>query len=90
MYFQPTGPYTTSTSLKQVLKDSPIQNPVGPYVVAAMLNNKEGSVPQNILGLQTIKDIWAEFANTTFFTPGAGGKWSAAEIVDYLKTTMPS
>ena len=65
-------------------------NEVAKYVVAALLNSSGPSplVPANVLGAPTIMHIWSEFATMGHFTPSPGASWSAAEIVDYLKSTM--
>jgi hypothetical protein len=63
---------------------------VARYVTAALLNNASGKVPESVLKAMTIQHIWTEFARTGSFVPTAGASWSAAEIVDYLKSTMTS
>ena len=63
---------------------------VARYVTAALLNNASGKVPESVLKAMTIQHIWTEFARTGSFAPTAGASWSAAEIVDYLKSTMTS
>jgi hypothetical protein len=76
-----------SSSLLQVLMQT--GNEVARYVGAAVLNNAAPQrVPETVLGMQTIRHIWSEFATSDHFTPSPGASWSAAEIVDYLKSTM--
>jgi hypothetical protein len=66
------------------------ENEVAKYVVAALLNYAEGSVPAIVLPESTIKHIWNEFATSLRFTPMPGASWSQLEIVDYLRSTMTS
>jgi hypothetical protein len=61
-------------------------NDVAKAVVVALLNVAAGLVP--VLSISAIKDIWSEFATTGFFSPSAGAQWNAAEIIDYLSTTV--
>lgn len=61
---------------------------VARYVTAALLNNASNKVPETVLKAMTIQHIWTEFARTGSFAPTAGASWSAAEIVDYLRSTM--
>jgi len=61
---------------------------VARYVTAALLNNASSKVPESVLRAMTIQHIWTEFAQTGSFAPTSGASWSAAEIVDYLKSTM--
>jgi hypothetical protein len=63
---------------------------VARYVTAALLNNASNKVPETVLRTMTIQHIWTEFARTGSFAPTRGASWSAAEIVDYLKSTMTS
>jgi hypothetical protein len=62
---------------------------VARYVTAALLNNAEPrKVPETVLRAMTIQHIWTEFATTGRFSPTSNTYWSAAEIVDYLQSTM--
>lgn len=63
---------------------------VARYVTAALLNNASNKVPETVLRAMSIQHIWTEFARTGSFAPTRGASWSAAEIVDYLKSTMTS
>ena len=65
------------------------QRNVARYVTAALLNYASTKVPGSVLGAMTIQHIWTEFGQTGSFVPTRGASpWSAAEIVDYLKSTM--
>lgn len=61
---------------------------VAKYVVAAELNRVAGLVPEAVLSASTLQHIWGEFATSGVFRPTAGATWTAAEIVDYLRSTM--
>ena len=63
---------------------------VARYVTAALLNHASGKVPETVLRPMTIQYIWNEFTEQQSFVPTRGVSWSAAEIVDYLKSTMTS
>ena len=76
-----------STSIVDV---PPEHHAVARYVTAALLNHASGKVPESVLKAMTIQHIWTEFATTGQFAPRSGASWSAAEIVDYLKSTMTS
>ena len=57
-------------------------------IVASYLNALSGLTPP--LSAVVVKDIWAEYITTGFFQPSSGGRWNAAEIIDYLSTTYSS
>jgi hypothetical protein len=81
---KPTNPL----SLMQVLllggKDDRYQ--LGAHIVAALLNAKMGWTP--VLTVAAVKNMFNEWAAKGYYEPSAGVKWSAADIVTYLKTTM--
>jgi len=81
---KPTNPL----SLMQVLllggKDDRYQ--LGAHIVAAILNAKMGWTP--VLTVAAVKNMFNEWAAKGYYEPSAGVKWSAADIVTYLKTTM--
>lgn len=60
---------------------------IGMHLSAALLNAKKGWTPY--LTESQIKAMFTEWQSTGGYTPSAGVKpWSAAEIVEYLKSTM--
>ncbi len=59
---------------------------LGAHIVAALLNAKKGWTP--VLTEQAVKDMFNEWAAKGYYEPSANIKWSAADIVTYLKTTM--
>jgi hypothetical protein len=66
-------------------------NDVARYVSAAVLNAAKGLTP--VLTVQQVKDIWAEYGATGYggagyYSPTAGARWFAPEIIAYLLTTM--
>jgi hypothetical protein len=61
---------------------------LGGHLVAALFNAEMGWTG-GVLSVQAVKDMWNEYAVTGGYVPTAGAPaWSAAEIVDYLKSTM--
>lgn len=57
------------------------------HLVAAYLNLKINWVPETVLSLQDLVDMWN--GRTGSYSPTAGVTWGAGQIVTYLKTTMP-
>ncbi len=61
---------------------------LGAHIVAALLNAAMGWT-DGVLSVQAVKDIWNEYDATGGYVPTAGATpWTAAEIVDYLESTM--
>lgn len=60
---------------------------LGAHLSAAYLNHQIGWVPDTVLSLQDLRDMWAGKNGT--YTPTAGVTWGGEQIVAYLKTTMP-
>ena len=93
VFTSPTlSPSPDGPTLLLVLQDS-AYNEVAKYVVAALLNSAGPSplVPTSILSLATIQQIWTESTGGVgSFSPSPGASWGAAEIVEYLKSTMTS
>ena len=77
-------------SLMQVLWMTGYQDSaqLGAHIVAALLNAAMGWT-DGVLSVQAVKDIWNEYDATGGYVPTAGATpWTAAEIVDYLESTM--
>jgi hypothetical protein len=75
-----------------IANNADIFHRVARYVTAAWLNNASRKVPESVLKAMTIQHIWTEFARfggSGSFSPTSGVSWSAEEIIDYLKSTMP-
>lgn len=75
---------------KEKKKDSPTAvDPyqLGAHLSAAYFNLKRGWVPETVLSLQDLIDMWNGRSGT--YTPTANVQWGAEDIVTYLKTTMP-
>jgi len=89
------GTPKTSLSLMQVLMLSNGSTPwgltdpdnLGAHIVAALLNAKAGLTP--VLSETDVIGIWNEWVSKGYFEPTANVQWNSAQIVDYLKTTMP-
>jgi len=59
---------------------------LGRYIVAALLNARAGRTP--VLDEGGVRNMWNDLVHRGYFEPTAGVRWSAPEIVAYLKTTM--
>jgi len=89
----PSGPpFNGNPTLVQALSFSGNStNDVARYVSAAVLNAAKGLTP--VLSVPQVKDIWAEYGATGYgsagyYSPTAGARWFALEIIAYLLTTM--
>lgn len=60
---------------------------LGAHLVAAWCNCKMGWMPVSMLDLSDLQAMWA--GRNTGYTPISGVTWTSADIVNYLKTTMP-
>lgn len=60
---------------------------LGSHIVAALLNAASGKT-NGVLTVATVKSMWSECQTKGYFEPMAGMKWSPAQVVTYLKTTM--
>jgi hypothetical protein len=61
-------------------------NPLARHISAALLNAAAGLTP--VLSETAVRTIWNEYVQKGYFSPTAGVKWSAAEIVTYLGQTQ--
>ena len=86
--FTPDIPGHAGLTLLQVVQLSSGVNDVARYVVAALVNNANGSVPATTLPLTTIKDMWTGFTNSGCYSINASVCWSGPEIISYLLSTM--
>jgi hypothetical protein len=59
---------------------------LGRYIVAALLNARAGRTP--VLNETGVRMMWNDLVNRGYYEPTAGIRWTSAEIVAYLKTTM--
>jgi hypothetical protein len=83
---QPRSPYVTVTMLDLLSPQDFDANNLGMHLVAAYLNAMQGWTP--FLTVERIQSMFVEWQATGYFSPAAGVKWSAAEIVDYIKRTQ--
>ena len=61
-------------------------NSLGRYIVAGLLNARSGRTP--VLNETGVRLMWNDTVNEGYYEPTAGIRWSAAECIAYLKTTM--
>jgi len=59
---------------------------VGRYMVAALLNARSGRTP--VLDETGVRTMWNDLVNNGYYEPTAGIKWTGAEIIAYLQSTM--
>lgn len=59
---------------------------VGRYMVAALLNARSGRTP--VLDETGVRTMWNDLVNHGYYEPTAGIKWTGAEIIAYLQSTM--
>lgn len=59
---------------------------VGVYLMACYLNVLKGWT--SFLTIEQVRAIWTEYQATGYYTPTAGTKWNASQIVFYLSGTM--
>ena len=80
---------TKQMSLMQVMHLNGSQDPYqfGAHMVAAYLNAKSGK--NTTPSVSAILTMAAAIAATGSYSPAAGIFWSRAQVVTYLKTTMP-
>jgi len=82
------GQFGNATML-QVLEmgsNSGGQAQLGAYVCAAVLNAAGGMTP--VLDIPDVLNLWNECSNRGYYEATAGVRWSAGQVVQYLKTTM--
>ena len=60
---------------------------LGAHIVAALLNAAAGKT-NGVLTVAQVKTMWQECQTKGYFQPIAGVKWTPAQVVAYLKTTM--
>ena len=92
--------YADKTML-QVLQSSDADTTRGGlarYLCAAVLNANSGKTDSTVLGLSTIRNVWAEYVARGYYEPTAGIKWylnssvpsGSGGIMQWLKSTMPA
>lgn len=60
---------------------------LGSHIVAALLNAASGKT-DGVLSAMGVIGMWNEWVMKGYFEPSAGAKWTSAQIVAYLQTTM--
>lgn len=74
----------------EVLNLNGTQDPsmVAFHIVGAYLNILNHYVSSNALTVQSLKDIWSEYAQSGKYQPVAGVYWYGSDIVNYLSTNF--
>lgn len=60
---------------------------LGSHIVAALLNAASGKT-NGVLTVAQVKTMWQECQIKGYFEPMAGVKWTPAQVVTYLQSTM--
>lgn len=60
---------------------------LGAHIVAALLNAASGKT-SGVLTVAQVKNMWQECQINGYFEPIAGVKWTPAQVVAYLQSTM--
>ena len=60
---------------------------LGSHIVAALLNAAAGKTT-GVLTVEKVKTMWTECQTKGYFEPIAGVKWTPAQVVAYLQSTM--
>ena len=60
---------------------------LGSHIVAALLNAASGKT-DGVLTVAQVKNMWQECQIKGYFEPIAGAKWTPAQVVAYLQSTM--
>ena len=69
------------------------------HLCAAVLNARSGRTDASVLGMTTIRSVWAECVARDYFEPTAGIRWyvngssvpgGSGGIMQWLKSTMPA
>jgi hypothetical protein len=78
--------YKTCTLLTMLSHQSFDQANLGMHLVAAYLNAQAGYT--SFLTVASLQTMFSEWQNTGYYSPTAGVKWHASDIVTYLSGTM--
>lgn len=82
----PSSPYKSVTMLTLLSHQSYDTNNLGMHLVATYLNVVQGW--SSFLTVERLNTMFTEIQTKGYFSPTAGVKWTAAQVVDYLKKTM--
>jgi hypothetical protein len=91
-FFSPDLYLHTDIKMKDVLKlTAPpgSNNEVAQYILAALLNHENHSVPDSILPLAVIHSMWADYQNGSgSYKVNASVYFNGGQLVTYIKTTI--
>jgi hypothetical protein len=59
---------------------------LGNYFVAALLNARSGRTP--VLTEEGVRKMWNDVVNGGAYEPATGVRWTAQQVVAYIRTTM--
>lgn len=78
--------YGASTCMKILTPQFFDPHGVGVYMMAMYLNVLAGYT--SFMDVEKVRAMWKEYVETGYYTPTAGVKWNASQIVFYLSGTM--
>jgi hypothetical protein len=78
--------YGSTSCMKILTPQSFDSQGVGVYLMAMYLNVLSGKT--SFMTVEQVRAIWTEYQATGYYTPTAGVKWNASQIVFYLSGTM--
>lgn len=81
-----TNTYGSTTCMKILTPQSFDPHGVGVYLMAMYLNVLSGKT--SFMTVEQVRAIWNSYRDTGFYSPTAGVKWDASQIVFYLSGTM--
>lgn len=61
-------------------------NPISAEFAAALLNIRDGRIPDRVLTETGLVSMWNQWMSTGTFSPMAGATWDTDQIVQYLRT----
>lgn len=78
--------YGATNCMKILTPQSFDSSGVGVYLMAMYLNVLSGKT--SFMTIEQVRAIWTEYQASGYYTPTAGVKWNASQIVFYLSGTM--
>lgn len=87
--FGTQGGYPDKTLLDVLELGGGHKNELARHIVAALLNAASGATPEAVAGVPVVLKIWHSYVTYGYYSPTNGVQWNAAEITEWLKSTMP-
>ena len=81
-----TGLYGRAYADHTMLDVLDIGDGLGDYFVAALLNARSGRTP--VLTEEGVRKMWNDVVNGGSYEPATGVRWTAQQVVAYIRTSM--